>query len=178
MSGAVNLVNLEAVYKLFKEKVKDFQLISVEEEKQVEVKPYQLRILSCSVPDYWVITLGVEYRAPGLSLYKVLVLTEDVCLAKFTDDVPVLLLRRILLACLPFWVYLTDDFLQEYSIYFTDLSKELVDSLVRWVEKVELPGVEGVHGRYIVDMMELISWWNVSSIMDVVDTCEVGDNAS
>jgi len=88
----------------------------------------------------------------------------------------VLLLKRILLACLPFWVYLTDDFLQEYSIYFTDLSKELVDSLVKWVERVELPSEEDVRGRYIVDMMELTSWWNLNSVMEVVDGCEVEDN--
>jgi hypothetical protein len=170
------VVNLEAVYRLFKEKVKDFQLIPIEEERRIEVKPYQLRVISCNVPDYWLITLGVECKAPGLSLYRVLVLTEDVCLARFVNDVPMMLLKRILLACLPFWVYLTDEFLREYSIYFTDLSEELVDSLVKWVERVELPGVEDVRGRYIVDMMELTSWWNLNSVMEVMDVCEVGEN--
>jgi hypothetical protein len=167
-------VNLDLVYKLFKENVKDFQLISVEKEKQVDVKPYQLRVISCNVPNFWLVTVDVECEVNEFKLYRVLVLTEDVCLAKFRDDVPLMLIgkTRILLACLPFWVYLTDEFLKEYSIYFMDMSKELVDSMVKWAESVELPGVDDVRGRYIVDMMELTSWWNMNSIMDVVDACE------
>ncbi len=168
-------VNLEAVYRLFKEKVKDFHLISVEEEKQIQVKPFQLRILSCNVPDLWFVTLDVEYSVSGLNLYKVLVLSEDVCLAHFDESVPFLKVAGVnTIACLPFWVYLTDDFLREYSIYFTDLSEEIVNSLVKWVENVELPSVEDIMGKYIMDMMELTSWWNLDSVMDVVDACEVG----
>jgi len=168
-------VDLEAVYRLFKEKVKDFHLISVEEEKQVQVKPFQLRILSCNFPDFWVITLGIEYSVSGLNLYKVLVLSEDVCLAHFDESVPFLRVAGVnTMACLPFWVYLTDDFLKEYSIYCTDVREELVDSLVKWVEKVELPSAEDVRGKYVMDMMELTSWWNLDSVMDVVDSCEVG----
>ncbi|MCI4409739.1 MAG: hypothetical protein JHC26_11660 [Thermofilum sp.] len=168
-------VNLESEYIAFKERVKDFQLVPVEEEKQIEVKPYQLRVLSCSVPRYWLVTLGVEYSTSGLNLYKVLVLTEDVSLAQFADDVPVLLIKKIMLASLPFWVYLTDEFLREYSVYFTDLSEELVDCIFKWVEKVELPSVDNVRGKYIIDMLELTSWWNVNSIMDVVDDFEMID---
>jgi hypothetical protein len=167
-------VKLDLVYKLFKENVKDFQLIPVEKEKQVDVKPYQLRVISCNVPDYWLVTLDVEYEVNGFKLYRVLVLTEDVCLAKFKDEVPILLIgkTRVVLACLPFWVYLTDEFLKEYSIYFMDMSEELVDSMIKWVERVELLDMDDVRGRYIVDMMELTSWWNMNSIMSVVDACE------
>jgi hypothetical protein len=171
-------VSLEDVYRVFKERVKDFQLVLVEEGKQVEVKPYQLRLLSCNVPNFWLITSGVEYSVSGLSLYKVLVLTEDVGLAKFSDDVPVLLIKRFMLVCLPFWVYLTDEFLREYSIYFTDLSRELVDCLVEWAEKVELPNMDDVRGEYFMDMLELTSWWNVNSLMDVVDDYEMIDVVS
>jgi hypothetical protein len=165
-------IKLEFVYRLFKENIKDFQLIPVERERQVEVKSYQLRLISCNVPHHWLITLGVEYSVSGLELYRVLVLTEDVVLARFREDVPILLVKRNMLACLPFWVYLTDEFLREYSIYFTDVSEELVDCLVKWVDKVELPSVDDVKGKYVVDMMELTSWWNMNSIMDVVDVCE------
>ena len=164
---------LKEEYKLFKERVKDFQLVSIEEEKRVDVKPFQLRLLSCNVPRFWLVTSDIEYNVSGLSLYRVLVLTEDVNLARFTDNVPVLLLKRIVLACLPFWIYLTDDFLREYSVYFTDLSKELVGSLVGWVKGVELLSVDDVRGKYIMDMMELTSWWNLNSMMDVVDSCEI-----
>jgi hypothetical protein len=163
------VVDLEAEYRLFKERVRDFQLVPVENGHRVEVKPHQLRLVSCSIPCFWVIVLDARCSSSEVSLYRVLVLTEDVRLAQFKDDVPVLLMRNVLLACLPFWIYLTDEFLREYSVYFTDLSEELVNSLVRWVERVELPDVCDVRGRYIMDVMELASWWNVSSMMDVVD---------
>jgi hypothetical protein len=43
-------VDLDVIYKLFKEVVKDFRLISVEPERRVKVEPCQLRLLSCNVP--------------------------------------------------------------------------------------------------------------------------------
>jgi hypothetical protein len=64
---------------------------------------------------------------------------------------------------------LTSDFLEEYSLYVCRVESEVVECLLRWVREVELPDVDDVKGRYIVDMMELTSWWNMSSIMDVVD---------
>ena len=163
-------VDLDVVYKLFKEVVKDFRLISVEPERRVSVEPYQLRLLSCNVPSYWLLVDGVECEVNGFRLYRVLVLTEDLCLADFREDVPFLKIGRCqYVVCLPFWTYLTSDFLEEYSLYVCRVRSEVVECLLKWIKEVELPGVDDVRGRYIVDMMELTSWWNMSSLMDVVD---------
>jgi len=173
MKGLIEGINLEAVYELFKEEVKIFELFPVEEARRVKVEPHQLRLLSCNIPNYWLVVDGVECEVSGFSLYRVLVLTEDLCLADFREDVPYLRVgRRLYVACLPFWIYLTSDFLEEYSVFMAKVEGEVVRYLFEWVKRVELPDGDSVRGRYIVDMMELTSWWNVSSIMDVVDACE------
>jgi len=173
MVEARDVVNLEEVYKLFREKLKEFKLIPVEEGKRVEVKPYQLRMLSCSVPDYWLLVLEGERGLVEVGLYTVLLFTEDVCLADFADNVPWLRINgRNVAACLPFWVYLTKEFLEEYSFYVCDVKEEVADCLLSWVRWVELPEGDSIRGRYVMDVMELTSEWNWMSIMEVMDRCE------
>ena len=119
-------VKLRSVYELFREKLQEFQLIPVEDDLQqkIEVKPYQLRILSCNVPDYWLVTMEAESGMTELGLYKVLLLTEDICLADFGNDVPLFVVAGVnAIACLPFWVYLTEEFLKKYSVYVAVLVK-------------------------------------------------------
>jgi hypothetical protein len=174
--GMDMVIDLEKVYQLFKEKVKDFQLISVDRDKRVEVKPYQLRLLSCSVPDYWLLVLESGIGLSGVGLYTVLLFTEDICLADFNDDVPLLRINKVnVAACLPFWVYLTREFLEEYSFYVCDVEEEVVDYLFSWAKRVALPEGDDIRSRYIMDVMELASLWNVESIMEVVDKCEEFD---
>jgi hypothetical protein len=172
-------VKLRSVYKLFRENVEKFQLIPVEVDVQrkVEVKPYQLRLLSCNIPDYWLITMEAESGMTGLCLYKVLVLTEDICLAEFDRrGVPLLRIAgAYVVACLPFWIYLTEEFLKKYSMYVTDIDRGLVECLLRWAMWVKLPSEKTVRGKYIRDMMELTSSWNSSSILEAVDRVECSD---
>jgi len=168
-------VRLRSVYKLFREKVDEFNLIPVEDSLQrIDVKPYQLRILSCNVPDYWFITIEDECGMTELGLYRVLVLTEDICLADFDKcGVPVLRVAGVnVIACLPFWIYLTEGFLKKYSIYVTDVDKWLAESLFKWAMRVELPDIKTVRGKYLRDVMELMSDWNTSSIANVIDRVE------
>jgi hypothetical protein len=174
--GIREAVDLEKVYELFKEKVKDFQLISVDEGKRVEVEPYQLRLLSCSVPDYWLLVLESGVGLGEVGLCTVLLFTEDICLADFTENVPLLSIRKVnVAACLPFWVYLTKEFLEEYSFYVCDVEKEVADYLFSWARGVVLPEGDDIRGRYVMDVMELASLWNMESIMEVVDKCEEFD---
>jgi hypothetical protein len=173
MVEARDVVNLEEVYKLFREKLKEFKLIPVEEGRRVEVKPYQLRMLSCSVPDYWLLVLESTEGLMEVGLYLVLLFTEDICLADFSDSVPLLRINgRNVAACLPFWVYLTKEFLEEYSFYVCDVKEEVADYLLSWVEWVKLPEEDSIRGRYVMDVMELASEWNWMCIMEVVDKCE------
>jgi hypothetical protein len=174
MKGVCEGIDLDSVYKLFKEEIKNFELFPVEETQRVKVEPHQLRLLSCNIPSYWLLVDGVVYEVSGFGLYRVLVLTEDLCLADFREDVPYLRVgRRLYVACLPFWIYLTSDFLEEYSVFVAKVEEEVVRYLLEWVKRVELPDMTDVRGRYIVDMMELASWWNTCSILEVVDTCEL-----
>jgi hypothetical protein len=153
-------INLREVYKLFKRKLKDFQLIPVEEEKQVDIKPYQLRLLSCSVPDYWLLVLEAERGVSSFGLYKVLVLTEDICLASFNNDVPLLRVAGVnVIACLPFWIYLIEEFLKKYSLCFGNVEKGLAEYMLRWAMWVKLPSKRSVSGRYVTDVMRLMSGW-------------------
>jgi len=169
-------VRLTSVYKLFKEKVKGFQLIPVQSDDQskVKVKPYQLRMLSCNMPDYWLITIEAESGASGLGLHKVLVLTEDICLADFQKGgVPLLRIGRAhVVACLPFWIYLTEGFLEKYSVYITDIDRGLAECLLRWAMWVKLPSERSVRGKYLRDVMELMGSWNFTSILEAVDRAE------
>jgi hypothetical protein len=177
MKGLVEGINLEAVYELFKEEIRNFELIPVEKSQRVKVEPRQLRLLSCNIPNYWLLVDGVECEVSGFGLYRVLVLTEDLCLADFREDVPYLRVgKRLYAACLPFWIYLTSDFIEENSVFVAMVEEEVIRYLLEWVKKVELPVVNDVRGRYIVDMMELTSWWNACSILEVVDACELSGN--
>jgi hypothetical protein len=169
-------VKLRSVYKLFREKVEKFQLIPVEDnvQQKFDIKPYQLRMLSCNVPDYWLITMEAESGMTGFGLYKVLLLTEDICLADFDRrGVPLLRIAGVhVVACLPFWIYLTEEFLKKYSMYVTDIDRGLAECLLRWAMWVKLPSEKTVRGKYLRDVMELTSSWNFSSILAAVDKAE------
>ncbi len=165
-------VKLKKVYKLFRDVMKDFKLIPVEKEKRVDVKPYQLRSLSCSVPNYWLLVLEAEQGMSYLGLYKVLILTEDICLAHFDESVPFLRVAEVnTVACLPFWVYLTKEFLEKYSIYYESIEKD-AECVLNWAMSVKLPVEKSVRGKYIRDVMKLMSGWNLNSILSIVDRVE------
>ncbi|MCI4409740.1 MAG: hypothetical protein JHC26_11665 [Thermofilum sp.] len=155
-------------YKEFKEKMKGFRLVPVVNVvgRTFEVKPYQLRILSCNVPRYWFIVMEDDSGVSGL--YRVLVFTEDVGLANFkSDGAPVLRIdRKYELVCLPFWIYLTEEFLREYTAHIIDVTKSEAERMLLWVMWNGCRKEDSVRWRYVRDVMDLMSDWSFSSLLD------------
>jgi hypothetical protein len=162
-------------YRLFKEKIKEFQLIHVDEAQQkCEVKPYQLRLLSCNTPGYWFMVMDAGGSMLGLSSYKVLVLTEDISLADFDcNGVPLLTIAGIcVVACLPFWIHLTEEFLRKYTVYVVDVAESVAEYMLRWAMWVKLPSEDNIRGKYVRDVMELVVSWSLGSILETVNMAE------
>jgi len=184
MKGVGSMVKIPDVedylvaYRLFKEDMKRFKLVPVDGDRWVEVKPYQLRFLSSNIPDFWLLVSG---ERNDLGLYKVLVLTLGVCLAKFSDDVPLLWVGRLgVAACLPFCICLSEDFLRRYSFYVADVDEVVVRHMLEWVDRVRLPDKCSVHVMYIGEVLELMTHWYMGCVVEAVDKKVFGvlDNES
>jgi len=163
---------LREAWKLYRSVAKDkLELYEVSDEKKTDVSVCDLRELLVFPPIYFaVVEESLMFNAKRL--FRCVVLTEEVELGWINRSTPVIPLfeQRSLLVCLPFWVYLDERFIYDYTIKRGKLDENLVASIVKYVESTSIPN--DVRGDYMRYVMKLLAPYNTTSVLAFIDEIE------
>ncbi len=152
---------------------KDYRALVQKEEKVFFVKEVipgclgDIRRLNLFPPVYVVIV--DELSLYNEKLFKAIPFVEEIPLGWLGVKTPVLNLKkyRILLCALPFWVYLTEDFIQRFSEKLGALKNSELSKLLEYAENQRIP--ETVQGKYIRLVMQRLSKFNAFSLLHFLE---------
>jgi len=149
--------------------MKDFKVLEAERKTSPEV--CQLRRLSSTYPLYFVLLEKTQFYQEFI--FVCMPFTEDVELA-FSKNTPLLRLnrQRTLLAGLPFWVYLSEEFLEKYSELIGTLPEAKVEKLKEFTESTSLEKITGTTKEYLEDIMRLLAPFNTQSLFTALEDLE------
>jgi hypothetical protein len=159
-------------WKLYKSIAKDeLELYEVPFEKRSSVSVGDLRELMVFPPIYFAITeevLAVDHK----KLFKCVVLTEEVQLGWINRQTPLVPLydQKALLVCLPFWVYLDEQFLFDYTVIRCGLGESFIEWIESYAKSAPIP--DDVRGKYIRHVMKLLAPFNTNYLLAFIDEIE------
>ncbi len=140
-------------------------------EKRSNVSTGDLRVLMCFPPVYVAIVDELPFYQE--KLFKCVVLTEELELGWLGKETPIIKVdkRKSLLVALPFWIYILEDFLYEYSEKLGEIAEETIERLIDYAEKAKIPE-KRVEGEYIRTVMKRLSEINSASLLEFFDYLE------
>jgi hypothetical protein len=149
----------------------ELELCKVPDEKKTCASVNDLRELLVFPPIYFAVTeqaLTVGDR----KLFKCIVLTEEIILGWIDIRTPIVPLydQKVLLVCLPFWIYLDEQFLYDYTVERCKLGDNVVASIQDYANSTSIPN--DVRGDYMKHIMGLLAPYNTSFIFDFIDEIE------
>jgi hypothetical protein len=163
---------LKEAWKLYRSVAKDkLELHEVSDEKKTDVSVCDLRELIVFPPIYFAV-VEESLRFDAKKLFRCVVLTEEVELGWINKSTPVIPLysQRSLLVCLPFWVYLDERFLCDYTVKRGKLDENVVVSIVNYANSVSIPS--DIRGDYMRHVMGLLAPYNTTSMLAFIDEME------
>jgi len=161
---------LQKTLQMVKNLMKDFKVF--ETEKKSFPEPHQLRRLRCTYPLYFVLLDKTQFHQEFI--YVCMPFSEDIELSFINEDTPVLQLpkRKTIIAGLPFWIYLTEEFLEKYSETIAKLPEEKIERLQKYVENTPFDKIGGATKEYIKDLMHLLAPYNTASFFTALEDLE------
>ena len=107
------------------------------------------------------------------TLYKVIPLSEEIALSHLNQHTPFFIFEKhnLCLCALPFWLYLTEELLFEYSKKIATTDKESIKKCIQYAEDTPIP--ENYQGKFIKKEMERLSEYNTFSLIDFVEAAEL-----
>ncbi|MEZ0344295.1 MAG: hypothetical protein ABWJ99_05795 [Caldimicrobium sp.] len=141
----------------------------VSEKKPVNLQ--ELRELNLFPPIY--IATVEEVPLYNERLFKCLVLTEEIELAYFFNN-PLLRLEgfRKILVVLPIWIYLTEDFIYNYSYYICSGNFQ---KYLEYAERAIFPPEGTPQCEYLNLIMKRLAPYNTKALLDVFESLERGE---
>ncbi|MCI4407672.1 MAG: hypothetical protein JHC26_01180 [Thermofilum sp.] len=163
---------LSKAWELYRSLVKDeLELHEAPSDKKTHASVGELRELLVYPPIYFVITeesLVVDKK----KLFKCVVFTEEIVLGWINRQTPVIPLyeQKSLLVCLPFWVYLDEQFLFDYTVTRCGLGKDLIEWIESYAKSAHIPN--DIRGEYIRYVMKLLAPYNTNYLLAFIDEVE------
>lgn len=161
--------NLRSYIRLCNRKEAKFHKVSSKDDVSVG----DVRVFHC-IPPVYVVVVGSLGFERGKVLYKCLVATEEVELGYLGDSRALVKLdkEKTLLIVLPFWVYLLEEVLEDYTMKVDVVSDECVKDLMDYAEKKILPDRNDVRGVYISLVAKRLKELNSVSLLEFFDSLE------
>jgi len=160
---------LQREWELYKSlRGEDLKIFSVS--TKIPPKLNELREL-CTIPPIY-FAIAEELPFDQVKLYKALVLTEEIGLGWLNPETPIIKLPHLktLLVVLPFWVYLDENFLLNYTKKLGVLNEDDIHRLEDYAKRVQIPC--DIRGEYIRFLMQLLAPYNTESILTYLEKLE------
>jgi hypothetical protein len=159
-------------WELFKSLIiqKGLELYPVADTLKSVPKVNEVRELSSNISFYFAIV--EEFLNGQNKFFKVIVLSEEILLGYISKKTPILKLPqyRTLLIVLPIWIYLSEEFLTEYTYRRKILKNEESEKFIRYAEEASIP--EDLRGEFVKTVMKLLAPYNTSTILESLDAIE------
>jgi len=161
---------LQEILKDVRSLMKDFKVFETEKKSFPEL--CQLRRLCCTYPLYFVLLDKTQFYQEFI--YICMPFSEDVELSFINENTPLLQIpkKKTIIAGLPFWIYLTEEFLEKYSEAIAKLPDEKIEKLQKFVENTPLDKIGGTTKEYIKDLMHLLAPYNTASLFTALEDLE------
>jgi len=161
---------LQEILQMVRTLMKDFKIF--ETEKKSSPKLYQLRRFSSSYPLYFLLLEETYFYQD--KIFTCMVFSEDVELSFINETTPLLRIpkKKTVIAGLPFWIYLTEEFLEKYSENLTRLPEEKIEKLQKYIENHPIDKIGGTTKEYISDLMRLLAPFNTQSLFTALEDLE------
>lgn len=105
-------------------------------------------------------------------VYWVVPFTIDVEFAHRSAPFVALEEKLTLLAGFPFWVYMTRDFLERYSVVVEKFSEEEVKRILEWAEDLRLEELEPLQEKYVRVLMRWFATLNTETLLEEAEKIE------
>jgi hypothetical protein len=166
--GVVMADRIKKAFELFDAIAKNFELYPISEKSFPKLN--EIRELSANYPIFFAL---VEETILGeQKLFKTIILTEEILLGYLSKEIPIIKIPRYrtILISLPVWVYLSENFLTNYTYRRGILRNGAIEKLVRYAETTPIP--QGIKGKFINSIMELLAPYNTFSILETFEMIE------
>lgn len=162
---------LENEFNTFKKLTKNFKIYKVNKKTRPEL--YELRKLIATIPFH--LLLAREETFNREKAYTVIPFTEEISLAYIKPDTPTirLLKKRTIIIAMPFWIYLTEDFLTEHTVSSGKVSEEFAKKVVEFAESTSIEKeTSGTTKEFYEKVMKILAPYNTRSIFKILEDLE------
>jgi len=103
------------------------------------------------------------------TLYKVIPLSEEIALSHLNQQTPFFIFEKhnLCLCALPFWLYLTEELLFEYSKKIATTDKESIKKCIQYAEDTPIP--ENYQGKFIKKERERLSKYSLINFPEAIE---------
>ncbi len=159
--------DLKRFEKMLKESIGPFEASKKELPEIGEIRRFLIH------PPLYFLISEETFRAKTQKIYEAIVLSEEVTLAVLSEKTPVFVFKNVplVLVCLSFWIYLTEDFLFKYTEVIGKTDKESIEKCKAYAEKEQIP-YELPEGEYIRLEMKRLSIYNTGNILAFIEALE------
>jgi hypothetical protein len=128
----------------------------------------EIRELFSNIPFYFALVEELSFDDQN-RIFKAVILTEEILLGYLNRNTPLIKLPRYktLLVVLPVWIYLSENFLVDFTCKRGKLKNSEIDKIVKYVESTSIPA--NLKGEFINTVMDLFSPYNTESILNTID---------
>jgi hypothetical protein len=163
---------VKEAWKLFSTLIRRcFEFYEVADAHKSFPKVGEIRELFSNIPFYFALIEELSFDDQN-KIFKSVILTEEILLGYLNKNTPLIKLPRFktLLVVLPVWVYLSEEFLIQYTHRRGELKDKEINKIVKYVESTSVP--KNLKGEFINTVMELFAPYNSQTILDVIDALD------
>ncbi len=167
-------ISLKKELERFKKLLKEYrEEVLYEAERKSFPKRGEIRKLCVIPPLYFLISKEVA-KGPSQKIYEAIVLSEEVALGSLGANTPIFVFKNVplMLVSLPFWIYLTDEFLLDYSEVIAEVDETSIEKATIYAKNTPIP--EGLpEGAYIRLEMERVKAYATKAELKIECPVEV-----
>jgi len=160
-------------FNTFKKLTRNFRTYKVSRKQKTRPELYELRKLIATIPFYFL--LAKEEAFTREKAYIAIPFTEEISLAYVKPDTPTIRFpkERTIVIAMPFWIYLTEDFLSEYTVSLGKVSEEFAKKVMEFAETTSIEKETfGATREFYEKVMKIFAPYNTHSIFKILEDLE------
>ena len=157
---------LKELYDAYRTMRKEGSDIPIRVKSKVKPEKYQVRKIMIDPPGWCLIIGKID------NLYKCIALTEWVELARTEKPFPYLLIREATLVPLPSFLYLSEEFLENYTKAVAKTNEEAVKKVLDYVLNTRIPK-RGIYRQFLEEEITRLEALSLQEILKNIEKEEI-----
>ena len=157
---------VKELYEAYKTMRKEGTTVPIQVKKKVKPEKYQVRKIMIDPPGWCLIVRKLN------GLYECVALTEWVELARTELSFPYLLIREATLVPLPSFLYLSEEFLENYTKAVAKANEKIVEKVLDYVLNTRLP-TKGIYRQFLEEEITRLEALSLQEILKNIEKEEI-----